>query len=635
MSIKARTQHFRDQIAALPREDILEIITMQNPDLIMQIERCEFVFEHNLRHLTWDDGSPIEGRKFTNEDLSLLVDEPFEYSTELAEMGLSLQHQQKLHIAKDPVTWAKNFLVLDDAPVEPRVYQILMLRHPNRFKVLRAGRRLGKTFTMALLLLWYSYTTKNGRAIVLTPMQAQANLIYEEILKIVKESEVIQESIGRTVASPPAEIDFENGSTIRFFTSGMKSGGRSDATRGQEAHLIVLDELDYMGDEDLEAVLAMMQKTGKNQPEKVLIGASTPSGKRAIFWKWCHDSRFKEFWFPSYCNPFWSQEDEDFLHEQHKTEMGYRHEVEADWGELTEGVYPRRLVDLAFNTVDDYEYVPGMTNVDSSYVIGVDWDKYGAGTNIVVLELYNNKHPETFMRGKVRVCHREETTREGYSLLTAVDRIIELNKNFNPDWIYVDRGYGDTQVELLHRHGVDNPHTKLNTKVKGIQFAQTIEVRDPFTMEKVKKEIKPFMVATVREMLEQERIVFPAGDKLLYDQMTHYIVTRTTISGRPVYEMANSDLGDHAHDALMLACLAVTQNYDKLFRVNYATKSYATSNSTFMGAKPLSPNENKAKQQVEQAKKEYSSISAAPIQLRRSMTGNSRRGTRPIKRRTF
>lgn len=625
LDFKTKTLNFRKQIASLPREDILDIIRAQDPDLIMQIDRIEWVFANMLTHLNWPDGTPVLGRRVTNEELALLVNEPFEYDEELAQLGLGLEAQRQIHIAKDPVTWAQHFL-----GVKPRIYQIFILRHPNRFRVLRIGRRAGKSFSMALLLLWYSYTTKRGRSLVIAPMQAQANLVYRTILELVEEAPIVSESIDRTVASPPAEINFKNGSSIKFFSSGMKNNSRSDATRGQEAHLIVLDELDYMGDEDLEAVLAMMTKTEENQPEKMLIGASTPSGKRGTFYNWCTGDRFTEFWFPSYILPFWDQETEELLREEHKTEMGYRHEVEADWGEIAEGVYLKKYIDMAVNYTEPWEYIPHLTSMKSKYVIGVDWDKYGAGTNIVVLELCGNDYEDPVFRGKVRVAYREETTKEEYSLMKAVDRLVELNANFKPEWIYIDRGYGDFQLEYLHKHGVDHPETKLHLKVKGFQFGQSIETRDPHTMQLTKKELKPFMVSNLKEMLERGKIVFPKTDDLIYDQLTHYIVSRSTSSGRAVFEMSKSDLGDHVHDALILACLAVTQNYDDLMKSNHAKHGYVVSNKTFLALGAAK------KEETSKIAKNIETVHA-PVQIRRAMTatGSKRSGMRPIRRKMF
>ena len=302
MGIYSRTQEFRKALEVLPREDLLEIIRAQDPDLIKQINRIEWVFENKLSHLNWNDGTPVIERKMSNKELALLVDEPFEIDQDLLAAGIGAEQQRQLHIAKDVVVWAKQFLQAD-----LRVYQILILRDPSLRKVLRAGRRLGKTFSLAVQLLHYSYTRKDGRSLVIAPMKTQVELIYQEILRIASKNEVVMNSITRKITSPQFMIQFTNGSTIRFFTSGMRSGGKSDVARGQEAHLIILDEMDYMHADDLDALYAMLQKTAEDQPDKVLIGASTPTGRRERFWEWCNSKRFKEFWFPSYCNPFFSK----------------------------------------------------------------------------------------------------------------------------------------------------------------------------------------------------------------------------------------------------------------------------------------------------------------------------------------
>jgi replicative DNA helicase len=569
-----KTKAFREQLKKLSREDLLEIIKNQDIEIYKQVNRIEWVFRNKLSHVNWNSGLPVLDRDMTNEELAYLIDEPFEIDKELLDLGVSAEQQRQIHIAKDPVVWAKHFL-----KAEPRAYQILILRHPSLRKVLRAGRRLGKTFTLAIQLLHYSYTHKDGRCLVVAPMKTQVELIYQEILRIASKNEIVMNSMTRKVTSPQFMMEFSNGSTIRFFTSGMRSGGKSDVARGQEAHLIILDEMDYMHSGDLDALYAMLQKTAEDQPDKVMIGASTPTGRREKFWEWCNSNRFKEFWFPSYVNPFFSKDQEDEFREQY-SEIGYRHEIEADWGEDSEGVYPRKYVDMAF--VDPgWKYNAEVTSARSFFTIGVDWDKYGAGTNIVVVEACNDTYEDERFRGRTRVCYREEIPRSEYTLTKAVDRIMELNKIFQPKHIYVDRGFGEVQVELLHKAGVENPQTKLRERVKGVSFAETIEVKDPYTQLPVKKEMKPFMVDNLRQYLEKEKILFSETDEELYLQLISYIVVRTTQTGRPVFEAGGSAM-DHAHDALMLALLAITQNYGELMRSNYTTRTQSFSNTFYM-----------------------------------------------------
>lgn len=624
---------FRKQLEALPREELLDIIRHQNPELVMHVERIEWVFENKLGHLTWADGSPIEGRQVTNEELALLVDPPFEVDNELLEMGISAEQQYQLYIAADPVLWAREYL-----GAKPRAYQIFILRHPKLRKVLRAGRRLGKTWSLAILSLHYAYTHNNGRVLVIAPMKSHVELIFQEVMNQAKTNMTVYNSITRSPTSPQFLIEMSNGSTIRFFTSGMRSGGKTDVARGQEAHIIILDELDYMAPEDLDAVYVMLQQTAEGQEKKRLIGASTPTGLRERFWKWCNDTRrFKEFWLPSYVNPYWTKAMEEEFREEHG-EMVYRHEVEADWGENAEGVYPRRYVDRAFSTgrlleegkradvdkvkeLSDWEYGYTAVSGKSFFVMGVDWDKYGAGTSIVVLEVCGMCEDSRF-ENRVRLAYREETSKGEYSLLGAVERIKELNNIFHPRHIYIDKGFGEVQAEMLHAWGVEHPETGLRKSVKPIAFKSNIEVRDPATKLFTKKEMKPFMVENLRFMMEKDELAIPSHDEELYLQLISYIVLGVTQSGAPKFDTAGN-VPDHAHDALILACLAITENYDDLFMSRVSRLGQTVVDGTILSPlgeeAPVTGKPNKNSRRTT-----------------RSMTvGMGNRGRSPIKRKTF
>ena len=174
MNLAEKTKQFRKEIEKLPREDIIDILRAQDPEIIKQINRIEWVFSKKLNHLSWKDGTPVTSRPMTNYELSLLVDEPFEVDRDLLDAGIGADQQRQIHVAKDPCVWGKNFL-----GAETRVYQTLILRDPALRKVLRAGRRLGKTFSMALYLIHYSYTHKDGRCLVIAPMKTQVELIYQ------------------------------------------------------------------------------------------------------------------------------------------------------------------------------------------------------------------------------------------------------------------------------------------------------------------------------------------------------------------------------------------------------------------------------------------------------------------------
>jgi hypothetical protein len=99
MGIFNKTQKFREALEGLSREDLFEIIKDQDPELIKQINRIEWVFENKLNHISWSDGTPVIERKLTNKELALLVDEPFEMDLDLLAAGVSAEHQRQLHIS--------------------------------------------------------------------------------------------------------------------------------------------------------------------------------------------------------------------------------------------------------------------------------------------------------------------------------------------------------------------------------------------------------------------------------------------------------------------------------------------------------------------------------------------------------
>lgn len=625
---------FKEKLAELPRHELLEMIRIQNPQFIKHINRIEYVFKEKLKHLTWEDGSPVEGRQITNQELISLIDPPFIFDRNMAKMGFNEEQQRQLHIALDPVLWARNFLGL-----KPRAYQVLVLRNPNHRKVMRMGRRLGKSYTLALTMLWYAYTNPNAKIIIVAPMKSQVGLIYEAVMEHAEKSKVVSKSITRHVTSPQYEINMSNGSSMRFFTTGMKSNGKADVTRGQEADILILDEMDYMGPDDLIALMAMMQKTDENKTsEKMILAASTPTGQHNMFYNWCSDPRygFSSFWFPSLVNPNWDKEMEAQMKIDYPTELAYAHEIEAAWGEDADGVYPQRFVKQAFIDFtnegetyprDRWYYQMRIDSARSFFVMGVDWDKYGAGVNVVVLEACQQDYEDERYAGKIRLAYREEISKGENTYMAAIDRIIELNAFYKFKHIYVDRGSGEVQIELLHKYGMENPASKLQKTIKGWQFGESIEVKDPFTKQPVKKELKPFMVNNLASFLEKNRIVFPDSDEDLFMQLISYVVARTSsISGRPVFAMTGN-VPDHAHDALILACFAITDNYDELMNPIFASKSIAVSNEAFL------PNFHvDSSSESNFATEKWGNN--GPVYKKRTFTHNVR-GTKSIRRKMF
>ena len=474
-------------------------------------------------------------------------------------MSLTREELEQIKILSDPVLWAEATLrdpVDPSKPVTLRWYQEEILRDKSNRKVLRCGRRVGKTFTMAIHMLWYAFTHAGRPQIVVTPYESQISVIFEVLNAFIVNSPVLKDSLDKSNKSPYYYIRLKNGSVIKGFTAGTRSGANASSVRGQAGDYIYMDEVDYMSDADFETVYAVAADINT----KGVWIASTPTGRRGKFWAACMNARipedevdekgnprkvWTEFHYPSMVNPGWGpQMEADFR--ASLTEQGYIHEVLAEFGEETIGVIPKEYIDRArmvYNYMDKVDY-PAIR------IIGSDWDKYGAASQIVAMEY--NEHYNKFM-----VINRVEIPKTKFTLDNAVKKIIELNEIYNPQYIYVDRGYGEYQVETLHKYGMDHPETGLHKKVVGVSFSESKSVVDPWTKISEKKPIKPFMVNQLALLFERDRIIINDNDELIIRQLENYRVVKRTVSGVPVFTSED----EHAIDCMMLCVLAFVEHF--------------------------------------------------------------------------
>lgn len=372
----------------------------------------------------------------------------------------------ELDIRKDPVKWA--YWKLKDPkgnPWKARWYQKKMIdgiMDGDRRIAARMGRRVGKTETMVVYCLWYAFHHKNARLLIATPYEHQVRLIFMRLNELIDDCEELVNSI-KTRTKNPFIVQFNNGSSIMGFTVGATSGNAGASVRGQRADFIFMDEIDYINRDGIDAVTAIAME----DPKRIGIWvSSTPTGKRDFFYDVCTnpDTGYKSYHFPSHVNPDFDELMEGELRAT-MTAQGYIHEVEAEFGEETVGVFSKSAVERAFKqyqyayrelnayevqqykkqgySIDDIYYLPKYTvsrpAPPAIRIIGVDWDKYANATQIIVTE-FN----ELFK--KFQVVNRIEIPRGDFTYDNAVNKIIELNDIYNPKFLYIDRGHGENNL---------------------------------------------------------------------------------------------------------------------------------------------------------------------------------------------
>ena len=505
----------------------------------------------------------------------------------------------ELLINSDPVAWAYNKFGW-----KARWYQEELLSCTAQKKVVRAGRRSGKTTCVCIITLHTIFTNTDNTVLVIAPYQAQVTKIFDELDKLLNLNPELAGAVKRKTKNPQ-RLELYNGSKVMGFSSGSKSASKSDKVRGQDANYIVLDEADYLADDDLEAILAILA----SHPDCKLWASSTPTGAHNKFYSFCKNKSlgFKEFHYISHESPSWTPEAEDYFRNDFEA-SAFEHEFLAEFGIQEGGVFRNDLID---ESLEHYEMPLPRTSEASRIVMGVDWNGEKNGGHIVVTE---------FFKGKYKILAKHIIRDAEFTQHASVEKIIELDKEYNCDFIYVDEGYGTTQIEMLHKYGMTNRGSGMDKKVVGYSSSKQIEIRDPRTGTKIKKPAKPFMVNVAALQLQAGLLTLPASedtqiftnskegeeggkDPGLVQQMRNFIVERVSVLGHPTYSHGD----DHTLMAFLLSIVGFILEFSDMRKV--------TIDRSILYARTVQPEKEHSRTEGEDPEGPVKGMSAAVRQL--------------------
>ena len=481
----------------------------------------------------------------------------------------------------DPSFWIWKYLGLN-----PYWYQDRYLRCTSTRKALRWGRRTGKSHILAAEQLYRCITNKGLKITIATPVKAQALEIFTRIAEFMRESPEIGNELERSVQQPYYSLEFKNGSRIRLFVLGLAAGDNAGATvRGQEADVLIVDEMDYVDDAASAAVMPLLSDPHRTGEAIKFAVSSTPTGREGMFYRLCNDDEYKELHVPSRFRADWDQQKEEDARKLSKSSDNYLHEYEAEWGTKSDGVYPRNRVIKAMQPYRYYGMKADYENENEwpemipwahwTYMMGVDWNGAGTGSRIAIVGF----DPE---RSKWVVVYRESISVEEFALHVAVDRVVQLNRLWRPHSVYIDAGFGQMQDEYLRGIGraaqsqkmsgqkYDPADVILADHLRAVDFGSNIEyttTNENGGIEKIKKPKKNYMVENFQHHFELDSFWFSKADADLKSQLMGYTVARQGKHNENIYK-ADKEAGDHDHDAVLLALFAFNQEFDPFFAKN-------------------------------------------------------------------
>lgn len=454
----------------------------------------------------------------------------------------------------DPVRW-----MYKEFGVEMRWYQALMARCSSRRKVARLGRRSGKSFLIAMDILWRAIT-KSGNTdthrydiIVVAPLARNITRIWDYMMEILHKSDTFKDTIERSVSSPHRRIELSNGTVIQGITAGTGEKKQDMAARGEDAHYIYIDEADYLDRGSLASILAIVA----SHPDVGIFMSSTPTGARDSFYSYCTDKAlgFKEFHFPSYCSPVYSQKTDNFFRSS-LSALEYEHEIDAEFGSDESGLFNPADLELCFEAYRySYRECSPKNPEKRPRICGIDWNAT-EGFHVVIVEwLKSAKKFKLVFKAVYDVTQNRQ--------IPALEKIIDVLTKWKVDFVYADYGAGELHVEYLQRYGQENPRTKLDKIVKGIRYQSKVEVKNPLSKEIDRKTLKPLMINLTVRRCENIELAFPIEERhnasksltstathTLETQMLNFRIDRITPSGNPVYQKTY----DHT---LMAYCSAI------------------------------------------------------------------------------
>jgi hypothetical protein len=489
---------------------------------------------------------------------------------ELAKVqGCSAQEVKEL---LDPAEW-----IYQNLGMIPFWYQHRTLKCTSIRRALRWGRRTGKTEVIAAYILYLVYTNAKKKVLCVTPAKAQGKEINDRIHKLIEDGNPkLKGDIVRDVQQPYYEMVFANESRIRFFVAGSSGGANAGSqVRGQEADLIFIDEMDYLDDAATTAILPILSDPSRDGNPVEFIASTTPAGLESVFFKICHNDSYKEFHYTSMCRPDWDDEMETEARQNSKTRQGYDHEYLAEWGTKSDGVFRRTDV---LQAQEKYRYYldPGFSDTQEwpemkpypshwKYIMGVDWNGPGNGTRITVVG-----YDPT--RGKFILVYRQAVSVEEFSLSFAVERMIEINREWRCQSAYIDAGFGQMQDETLRAIGRATKIEQANGRefiaadlmwadhLHAVDFGGwiTYDTTEEGKVIERKVPVKNYMVENFQRFFEQKDFWFSRADDDLKQQFLGFHTPRQSAKGFPIYQ-ADKEAGDHDLDAVMLAMFGFNQ----------------------------------------------------------------------------
>ncbi len=396
----------------------------------------------------------------------------------------------------------------------PHPDQARWLLNASPVRVLAAGRRSGKSWTLAAEMLFYATVAaikgEKHRQFVVAPTVDQCRVIFGYLDSFLRESP-LGGLVTKQVQTPFPRIELGDSAVITARSAQHEGRG----LRGWAAERVVVDEAAFIPDGVVADVLSpMLADTGGS-----LTLASTPWGKRGAFYEFFLrgqeagvGDRYSAHRFPSTANPYL---DAAYLEAQQKElpEQVWRTEYLAEFADERSVVFSWEHISAGMVGREEAPQETGR------YLIGWDPARYQDRSAVVVLRV-DAKPLRAVMLGDLA----------GQDYVEQIAQLVDVSSQYNGARVVVDQtAHGDPLLSMLRARGV---------QVDGVKFSQ-----------KTKSELIFGLVTA----MERRALVFPPHRDLL-DELKWYQAESLPSGGVKLGAPTGANHKDDYTTALALAC---------------------------------------------------------------------------------
>jgi len=389
-----------------------------------------------------------------------------------------LSDNKKKEILMDPVLFYEKILGLKTVSEEHRQ----ILRSKSKRICLAAGRRWGKTTTLAAIAIWNAVTHQVKNIGLFAYSWEQCEIFIDAIKDLIEEADSwLKENVSLDIRKK-YEVSIEN--TTIISRSATKT---SRSMRGHGVDILMLDEAAFIPDDILKSIRPIREKMMGKETREYL--ASTPLGHNH-FYKAFHSDMYESYQLPVWNN---SLVDKKEVMEDAKllTESEFKQEYEADFIDDRYSVFPQTLIDAATSWNSTFLSDP---EKDKDYVMGVDLGRRKDATVLCICHAENN---HLF----VDLIKEIPNTYTGNFWTKVLDDVEFYVKKFKILNVAIDQtGIGDMPTQELTDKLAKN---NVMCAVQGVDFTRRL------------KNGKEGLVNSLLLKFERKEIHFPLDKKLI------------------------------------------------------------------------------------------------------------------------